>query len=301
MLFCNRSTILLDTNDTKDVISKIKRMIDIRPPKIYNFTKFNNDLDKNHYLLTFKTNGSRFLLFLTTINCKKYSLFIHCDNIYRLNIYNVKLRFDANLYNNTLIEGELLLNDKQNWIFMCNNILYYENNYIGNQYLGYRINVIADILRNKYKYDDYLNICHLQLRSYFLFNHLEMLTNTHNNELLLVPELYNKPILSFVIKDLDKNEKIITRLSNNYDNISIKRFFVMKTETPDVFELYADDTFFDKNDKIKEQKFRGIACISTISHSFYMKKCFDEMKELDKGLWIKFSYNSELKGWQPII
>lgn len=305
MKFCLRSTVPMNIEDKKYVLNKIKRMVDIKKPKIYNFSRYNmNDLEKSHYLMTFKTSGSKFYLFLTTFNGFKYSLFIQYDNPMQLKIYNVKLRFDNELYNDTIIDGELLLNEKQNWIYMCNNILYLKGKYIGNKYLGFRIQVLSDILRNKYKYDDFLNNCHLQLRSYFLFNHLEMLTHTHNNELLLIPEIPNKPILSFQITNLTKNERLISLLSKNENNEKTKQFFVYKTEIPDVFELYIKNYLelvknIEDIDKLKEKYFQGIACISTKSQSFYMKKLFDETDE--KGIWIDFIYNDLLKGWEPKI
>ena len=292
----------MNAEDKFLIFNKLKSMIYFNKPRIYNFSKYNNnnDLNKNHYLLSFKTNGAHFLLFLTTIRGKKYSLFIHYDNPNDLQIYNVKLRFDNDLYNDTIIEGELLLNDKMNWIFMLNNISYLKGEKINNYFLGQKITILSDILRKQYKFDDYLNHCHLQLRSYFLFNHLEMLSNTHNNEILMFPERSNRPILAFNIKNLHQNEKIITNLSLNPSNEKYKKFFVLKTDVPDVFEIY-DDEWQNNDKKLKEKLFHGIVCLSTMGQSYYMKKLFDEIKNNQKGIWINFVYNKHLKGWEPII
>lgn len=293
MDFCKRSTIPMNVEDIKNILNKINKMTNVRSQNIEEFSGYNiADLDRNHYLLTFKTHGSKFFLFLTTIRGKKYSLFISYDNPRNMKVFNVKLRFDYSLYNDTLIDGELLINNKQNWIFMLNNILYLKGEFINNLLLGRRIGIMSDILRRQYKFDDFLNNCHLQLRSYFLFNHLEMLSNTHNNELLVIPERPNKKTYSFTIKDLSQNQKIITNLSTNYDNKKTNKFFVKRTEMPDVFELYEDEEMI-------ETKFRGIACMSGKSHSFYMKKLFDELNEDQKGIYINFLYNEHLKGWEP--
>ena len=305
-MFCNKKTIPMNIDDKNFVINKIRKMVNLRKPKICNFTRYNNnDLHKNQYLLTFKTNGANFLLFLTTIYGKQYSFFIHYDNLQNIQIYNVKLRFNYELYYDTIIDGELLLDNKMNWVFMLNNILYLKGENMNRYLMGQKINILSDILRKQYKFDDFLNHCHLQLRSYFLFNHLEMLSNTHNNQLLLIPEKSHNSILSFNIKNLDKNQKIITTLSLNPNNIKSASFFVQKTDVPDVFELY-DDTYLGKyqdikeQNKLKEKLFHGIACIPSKSHSFYIKKLFDEI-EHQKGIWINFVYNYHLKGWEPEI
>ena len=287
----------MNIEDKNIILNKLKNMVYFKKPRIYKFSRYNiNDLSKNQYLLTFKTNGNPFYLFLTSVNDKNYSLFIDYSNPNNIIIYNVKLRFNCELYYDTIIDGELLLNEKNNWIFMLNNILYIKGEYIGNKLLGYRISILSDILRNQYKFDDFLNHCHLQLRSYFLYNHLELLSTTQNSNLLLVPEYSNKPILHFIIKNLHKNEKIINNLSLNMDKIKEKKYYVIQTNTPDVFELYNEEV-----EDNKDKYFKGIACLSTKNQSFYMKKLFDEIKQNQKGIWINFIYNKLLKGWEPKI
>jgi len=278
--------------DTQFIYNQIYKMVNLNTPQIYQFTGHKNirDLESNNYLLTFKTDGSKFLLFLTTIRGKRYSLFISYDNPKDLKIYNVKLRFCRSLYNDTILEGEILLNNKNNYIFMINNILYNRGNYIGNKLLGERISIISDILRKQYKFDDFLNCCHLQMRSYFLINHLEMMSNSHNNSLLLIPERVNGYTFSLTITDLSDNQKIISNLSENLDKKEIEKFYVKKTDMPDVFELYNINV-------ITEENFQGIACIPTKSHSFYMKKLFDDIQ--DDVLLLNFNYNKYLKGWEP--
>ena len=297
MDFCKQMTIPMNIVDSEFIYNKINKMVNMEPQQIYKFNGRDNinDLESNNYLLTFKTGGSKFFLFLTTIRGKKYSLFIGYDNPRDLKIYNVKLRFNRSLYNDTIFEGEILLNDKNNYIFMMNNILYIRNNYIGNKFLGERISIISDILRKQYKFDDFLNCCHLQMRSYFLINHLEMMSNTHNNELLLIPERVNGYTFSLTIKNLSDNQKIITNLSENIDKKEKEKFYVKRTEMPDVFELYNNLNI------TKEENFRGIACIPTKSHSFYMKKLFDEQEDDQKILLLNFNYNKYLKGWEPQV
>lgn len=284
----------MNTQDSKYILDKIYDMVDMRPRKVYEFNGKGNlrDLESNHYLLTFKTGGAKFLLFLTTVNGMKYSLFIHYDDAKNLKVYNVKLRFSQNLYNDTVFDGEILLNDKNNYIFMINDILYTRGKYVGNKLLGERIGIISDILRKHYKFDDFLNCCHLQMRSYFLLNHLEMMSDTHNNELLLVPERSNSYTFSIVIKNLSDNKKIITNLSKNSDKKNVNKFYVKRTDMPDVFELYSSEV-------IKIENFCGIVCIPTKSHSFYMKKLFDEQEDDQKVLLLNFVYNKFLKGWEP--
>ena len=295
MQFCDKPTIHMNVEDIKYILNKIRNMSAVRYPKIYEFNRYyhQKNLENDHYLLTFRSFGDKHLLFLTTINGKKYSLFISCPHRQRMTIYNVKMRFNEDLYlNDTIIDGEILKNEKDNWNFIVNDIVYYKGQYVNNYSLRARIEILSDILRKQYKFDDFLNSCHLQLRSYFIYNHLEMMHSSQNNEILMVPENPNNYLLSFKIKNLSDNKRLIKNLQNNKNKLEENKFFVIKTETPDVYHIY-------KTDDINPSNFKGIACISTMSQSFYMKKLFDELDENQKGIFINFSYNNHLKSWEP--
>lgn len=286
----------MNVEDINYILNKVRDKVDLRSQRIYNFNEHGNirDLEHNQYLLTFKTEGARTLLFLTTIKGKKYSIFIVCNNTQKLQIYNVKLRFNRILYNDTILDGEILMNDKENWIFMINDIIYNQNHFTGDLLLGERIGIISDILRKQYKFDDYLNCCHLQMRSYFLFNHLEMMSDTHNNQLLVVPERPNQRTFGITISNLSDNGKIITNLSTNSGKSNKATFFIKGTDMPDVFELY-------KNEVLDQNNFMGILCMATKKQSYYMKKLFDELQENQKGIYVNCLYNSYLKAWEPIL
>ena len=43
--------------------------------------------------------------------------------------------------------------------------------------LSQRLNLVYDILKNFYKWDEYMNVCQIKIRSYFLYEHLEKVTN----------------------------------------------------------------------------------------------------------------------------
>ena len=99
-MFCLKPTIQMNIEDQQFILNMLKEKVDIQNKKIYTFSHYNvKDLEQNHYLLSFKTNGSKFFLILTTIKGIKYSVFVQYDNPHNLKIFNVKLRFDKNLYN----------------------------------------------------------------------------------------------------------------------------------------------------------------------------------------------------------
>jgi len=53
---------------------------------------------------------------------------------------------------------------------------------------------MAGLLKNEYEFDDYMNVCHLQIKGFLLFNHLQFIKK--DCKLLFVPEYFNDKIYS---------------------------------------------------------------------------------------------------------
>ena len=74
MNFCNRKSIQMNIEDINNILNKIGKMVNLRKPEILPFNNgYNNirELDNNQYLLTFRTYGAKFILFLTMTNGNK--------------------------------------------------------------------------------------------------------------------------------------------------------------------------------------------------------------------------------------
>ena len=76
------------------------------------------------------------------INGKNYCIFINKKSGIMI---LAKFTFVASLFDGTLFDGELIKNDRDEWIFMINDIIYYESQSLITQSLSNRIDICKSI------------------------------------------------------------------------------------------------------------------------------------------------------------
>jgi len=283
--FCNKKSTLLDYETVTDLIKQIKFKLkfNFEKQKEKSLKNNENDLIKNPYLATFDTKGTKFLLYLTIFQRRKYCLFIDYTNVNKLKIYSIKFRFSNDLYKGTLLDGEIVMNDKKSWIYLITDIYYEEGNNVKYNKFSEKLQQISNILKSKYKYDDFMNVCHIQMKSYFLYSHFEILKNKNINnntkyDVLFIPENFREHRLKVTLTSLEIKEDIKS---------TIELFEIKKTETPDVYKLYKDN-----------QDFVGIACIAKLQTSLFVRNLFNNNNE--KSIIVKCNYSKRFDSWIPI-
>ncbi len=285
IFFCNKKAFLPTNNTIVELYKNLKYKLK------YNFEEQEiqklepDNLKKNHYLVTFfNKEANHFLLYLTTLNNKKYCFFIEGSDTKKLKIYSIKFRFSQELYKGTLFSGELVLNNKKSWIYLISDIYYNAGHYVKYNKFSEKLHIISDIMKNKYKYDDFMNVCHIQMKSFFLYTHFELLKNNkslNSYKILFIPENFSLPIMKTYINPTKKVEVII----NNKMNFEIRN-----TDIPDVCELY-----IKKNNKIE---FHSIACISKLKTSEFIKNLFKNNKNNNKII-VECIYSEYFEKWVP--
>ncbi len=283
--FCNKKASTIDNNILLDVCKQLKFKYNFHFNKAtyesLNRTNISNIIE-NPYLVSFDIKGHDFILFLTTVRGKKYCLFIEKKTENDIKIYSVKFRFDLDLYDGTIFQGKLTMNNKECWIFIISDIYCERNNTLTNQSFSKRLNRISTILKTKYKYDDFMNVCHIQVKSFFLYHHVEMIKKDSKKKLLFIPEYSNQTRYRYY---LDESVKEVKN-ENKRDMV----FEIRKTDLPDVYELW-----YYKNNKMVKN---SIATISTMKTSLFVRKLFESNKKHSYVL-CKYRDTFNIKGWIP--
>jgi hypothetical protein len=283
--FCNKKASTIDNNILLDVCKQLKFKYNFHFNKAtyesLNRTNISNIIE-NPYLVSFDIKGHDFILFLTTVRGKKYCLFIEKKTENDIKIYSVKFRFDSDLYDGTIFQGKLTMNNKECWIFIISDIYCERSNTLTNQSFSKRLNRISTILKTKYKYDDFMNVCHIQVKSFFLYHHVEMIKKDSKKKLLFIPEYSNQTRYRYY---LDESVKEVKN-ENKRDMV----FEIRKTDLPDVYELW-----YYKNNKMVKN---SIATISTMKTSLFVRKLFESNK---KQIYVLCKYRDtfNIKGWIP--
>lgn len=269
-------------------------------------------LRNNPHLISVRTNGNPYLLYFTKLNFINQCIFVDKkvqSGYFLPRIILSKFRFHDDLFENgTLIDGEMVKDKNGNWIFIICDIIGYKGVYLENVNLVKRLNIVYEILEHQFKPDEY-DVCRFQVKKYFPYQDLNYILNEFIPNLRYTCRgLYFKPLFikfknilfnfddtliqkvmrkkyksvsnfltledtqNLLIKDTKKIVSVASSHSIHQDQSAEQNFYVVKTNNPDVYQLYTEDT----------QRLYGTACIPTLKISKMMRKLFQELNLTDK-------------------
>jgi hypothetical protein len=265
--------------------------------KNYRFLDNNliNYLKINKHLVTLSSFGKKYYLFLTKINNKKYCFYINKKNN---SIISVRYRFKDVYFNNTLLDGELLKDNNNQWIFSVIDIIIDRGNCTDRYPLNQRLEMLDDMIRNNFNYDANLDVAHLELKKYFEYKYINDIYENYKDKLsyrcsgmifknIIIYEKY----LLYIFQE-NRTKKSITLSKDHSLNKSsdVITFSIKKTEFPDIYELYCS-----KDDIMYKY---GIASINTLACSIFVNNLFLNTSA-NSTLYVKCRYNKKFNKWTP--
>jgi hypothetical protein len=269
-------------------------------------------LSKQPHIISLKTGGANYFLFLTKINGVNKCLFIDrkTKKGYTLpRIITANFRFSDVLFDGTVLDGELVRDKKDNWMFLLSNIISYKGeNVSGN--LATRYNKMYELLTKHYKEDPDFDICYMRVKKLFTYNEYDKMM------------LQYIPKCGYEIKGLYFNS-VNPKLSNHlfmYPNNTKERrggrddhhsgsrtkpsdtseskenqgiqvtatFIIKPTDKPDIYNLYCMDG--------STVSMYGIAHISKMKISKMLKKWFSENES--KDCLVSCEFSERFKKWE---
>lgn len=138
-----------------------------------------NNLKDNNYQVSLSTFGKKFTMYITTYQARRLCLFINKKNEC---ILKVQMKFANEIFNGTLMDGELVKNENDKWIFLLNDIVYYKGNNMITMNFTDRQKVIQDLLENEYEYDENQGFF-LSKKQYFSYSYIKDLTENYMERL----------------------------------------------------------------------------------------------------------------------
>ena len=324
-------------NHTKDLIlDEIYTLYGIRiiQKHYFNLDESNiNHLSKVPHLMSLRTNGNRYYIYFSKYNDIEIIYYIDMKihtGYEKPRIILGRGLFAPSLFLNTLLEGEMVKTKDSKWIFIINDIIAYERRKLDDLILPKRLELIYNILNDKYTPDETCDICTYQVKSYYylskeslkdLLKQSEKLNYTSRGLYFYSYYLKHKPkLINFddkVIVDVKKKIKDITEFkplinesntninTSNYiitSNITInsneiindkdKILWISKTDDADIYNLYDNFNILTAN-KI------GIALVPTIKDSINLR---NEFKDKNLTFTIKYRciFNEKFNKYQPI-
>ena len=294
--FCDKEIDNVTNNDMKQYIldnlkTKSGLQYTSKYAKIYN-VNFSKNLNNPH-LVCLKSIGSPYFLYCTQINDVNYCFLIDKkikDGYKFPKIFLVHYRFESEIFNGTLFETELLRDNCNKWHLLIGDIYIYKGVKLDTKQITERMNLINDIILNKYIDDTFCNICPIKIKRYFDINQIKYITEEFIDKLdYRVRGLYFVPLktsyakILYIFKD-DEYKK------SNYKNKTTINFKIVKTIKPDVYELYLNNE--NKSSIIKH----SYASIPNIKTSLWLKELFDQKEDII----VECKLNKRFNKWAPL-
>lgn len=312
--FCGKIGLNIKSNDIKqnilDDLDEIK-IID-KHHELFDKERHDKRLRKVPHLLCIRSNGNPYYMFFTRINFTNTIVMIdkkiQMGYVYPRMIITRLMFHDDNLFDNTLLEGEMIKDNNSEWLYLISDLHVYKAKSVKELDLFKRLKMINEILEN-----NYVESCHdifkIQIKKYiplsqavdfhknfinslnyscrgFYFKPLytkfrDILFNFDNKKIVNNMKPKYKSQYHFVTNETIQNE-MPSKCSDQVGSTSIKTtiitndkmsFMVQKTDIPDVYKLYdADDP----------KSYIDNACVNSLKTSKMLNKCFQNKTMLEK-------------------
>lgn len=257
-------------------------------------------ISKQPHLISIKTGGSNYFIYMTKINGINNCLFIDrkIKNGYTLpRIISVNYNFDDSIFLGTILDGELIRDSENNWMFLINNIISYKGKPCNMGFTA-KINLMYKMLKTEYNENPELDICYIRVKKIFNYNdyhnvilkyipsckyeikgmYFNTMNNKHSNHLFLFP---NKNKIN---KKTVEPKKIENDLQIN--------FIIKQTDKPDIYNLHCIEQGVIIN--------YGIAYIGKLKISKMIKEWFKENNDSTNSCMVNCKYNIRFTKWEVL-
>ena len=266
-------------------------------------------LNRNPHLVSLRSNGNPYLLYLTKVNFVNQCVFIDKkiqQGYFFPRMILSRFRFDDALYEDggTLLDGEMIkCRDSDTWIFLIGDMIGFKGQLLENTNLVKRLNLVYKILETDFLPGQF-DVCRINVKKYFQYHEINDMVHDFMPKLPYTCRgMYFKPLFlkfkdvlynfddSLIIKvSRVKYKKIspfltmsdVVELSTSPSSTSREEevsccvpgrrvFSVKKTCLPDVYELYDH-----------ELKAQHTACIPCLKTSKFMREVFESKNVNDR-------------------
>ncbi len=273
-------------------------------------------LEKTQHIMSIKSSGTNYLLYLTNINNINYCFFIDrkiAPGYTIPRIISTKFQFSDSVFSDTLLDGELVKNEDNRWMFLITDLLIFEGKRLEENIIS-RFNRLYKMLNDSYKVNHEFDICPLVVKRLFKYSeydylitqfipslsyktkgiYFNTLNTKHANQLFLFPDekrQKNNTQKGRYQKSSTNQRNDSPSETNLSEETNSKGFIfkLCKTNMPEIYNLFVKDG----NDIIKLEK---PAYIHGIKNSRMIKTSLNGAE----STYMYCNYNTKQSMWEPI-
>lgn len=330
--FCDRIAFNIKCSDAKDwILNELEKKYQIR---ILQKHWFKLDDQQFKYVLTIphwaclRSNGNPYFVYFTRYEDVSQIMFIDKKvqpGYQKPRIILSKGQFNDDIFNNTLIEGEMVKDKQQQWVFLINDVLMYKGRYLIHEPLPKRLSYAYDMIQNHYKSDEWMDVCTYQVKKYFecsqsALEEMMLLSKDlpyTNRGIYFVPHNlkykpklvnFNDELIKNVFRKIKDNPEFqekhqIVETNKPISSINIHRpkenvsyttnekmLWLRKTEQPDIYDLYEQENSLQK---------MGIASVPSLMLSKMLRAIFKNLN-VATSVPFKCRYEEQFQKWIPV-
>lgn len=339
--FCGKQSLNIKSNDTKKLFND--KLLDYGVQILHkHFQKYNDftfdKIKSNPHILSLKSNGNPYFMFLTKFNDTDICLMIDKkiqQGYFLPRMIIDRLSFDESLFQGTLIEGEMI-NTGDEWIFIMNDVIVHLGKKLDSTNVLKRLNILYDIVDNKYfplpnqKFS-------IQVKKYFKLHDIDKMIAFKENLVYSTRGIIFKPMFlkfkdilhNFDDSLIDNTKKVKYSETNKFIE-NIEKKVEKKTDSFEINNkkiiahaqhvinssvnnnsnmVFSNQVFsIEKTDKPdvyilyddSNNRNIGMACIPTLKTSKFMRKVFKDAS-LNEKIKFECEYNEKFSNkWVPI-
>jgi hypothetical protein len=330
--FCDRVAYNIKSSDTKDVILndlETRFQIKILQKHWYPLTKESlQHIYRAPHFACLRSNGNPYYMYLTKYEDVPIIFFIDKKvqpGYQKPRIILGKGKFKESLFSNTLMEGEMVKDTKGNWIFLVNDLIAYENEFLQQKHLPKRLEILVNLFTTQYTPDALMDGCIYQVKQYAyatrdgldaLLQLKDQLPYTNRGIyywpffLQYKPKLHNfdDTMIKDVVRKVKDNPEFREKMEHspppaqvqtphvavtvapNVSTEGVQIMWLRKTENPDVYDIFTTEQAKSKV---------GVAHIPSLQASKMLRSVF---KDVTVAMSIAFQceYNKTFEKWVPI-
>lgn len=203
--FCDKVGYNIRSDDTKKYfLDKIENAYGIKIISRH-FEKFSivhsiPVLHQNPHMVCIRSNGNPYFMFITKYNNSDVVILIDKKvqqgySLPRMILVHVMIGHETgDLHNDTIFDGEMVKREDKTWSYLINDILVYNGKYLSDINIVKRLNIVYNILKNEYIYDD-VSPFNIVVKKYFTYDNIKTSIYEHIDGLNYTCRgLYFKPL-----------------------------------------------------------------------------------------------------------
>lgn len=172
--FCDRIAFNIKSSDAKDVLLDelhSKFNIKILQKHWFRLDQHNQDhIARAPHFMMLRSNGNPYYMYFTTYEDVNQVMFIDKKvqpGYEKPRIILVRGQFDDTLFSGTLLEGEMVKDERGQWIFLINDLIGYQNAYLENEPLPSRLGKAYHLFKHCHRADPLMDVCQFHIKKMF--------------------------------------------------------------------------------------------------------------------------------------